>query len=761
MKILIQKLNPCTIIKNNFAAFCFTCCLMLLCTYNISAQGTIGEYPGSGIGFDSGCGYPNAGSVATPITVTFAGGVCGSSYVVTYGGLIETADGFDITGFTLSNYDIDTAAVYGFRIFYGPQNNCCTICMDAVLDLSQNVPCGTFGTQPDLSVFGYPVPLNFGEDAFGKDIILYENMCPNTEYFVQYQFFEATDVDLTDPDGNLCAMDDNLITDVGPSALGTVVAPGTRPPIAINSADLTLVNDDCTVDEVVLDFTADITAGCTTSFGNCSQGLEYEFRAVLSCTDGTTLNIGTGPLVNDPTGCFIGQAFSGQISLGTPTDICDILTCDPNASLELYATHTYCEADDINGDGSGVDEAALSVPLASVLSECDCSDVFPGDYNTDGTVNTDDALYWGLAEGFTGAVRSNATTDCIPQACANWSQSVDGINSKHQDGDGNGVVDDQDLQVVVDNFGCTQNPPIPLLPINNPIYRIQPQGIIAGKYQYTVYAENGAGAAATAHGLAFTVTSDAIPISAVTMSTTDSSLNPDEVFAILDGNQCHAVLTRIDGFDVVCAAPIATFLVSIADVPADVLFRINITSGSKIKADATLDRVTGATAFGMSNGIGPSSSNLLLNASVTHEQCNGPGGAIVIPSGGTEPYTYAWSTGADSPQVTNLASGTYTVTVTDANGINQSLTLQINGQTPIYDASGNLLCGNLCPVFLAPSGFTTTGLYSADHSIDADATVPTGNNTEYTAGQVIKLDQGFTVQPNAEFSAEIEDCNEN
>jgi len=171
--------------------------------------------------------------------------------------------------------------------------------------------------------------------------------------------------------------------------------------------------------------------------------------------------------------------------------------------------------------------------------------------------------------------------------------------------------------------------------------------------------------------------------------------------------------------------------------------------------------LTGASAFGMYNGIGPISTNLTLDASVTHEKCDALGEAIAIPSGGTTPYTYAWSTGASGAQVTNLASGSYTVTVSDANGLNQSLTLQINGQTPIYDANGNLLCGNLCPDYLAPSGVTGTGLYSADNTLDSDATILTGNTIQYKAGQAIKLDEGFTVQPNAEFSAEIEDCNEN
>ncbi|NJN77678.1 MAG: hypothetical protein HC803_04565 [Saprospiraceae bacterium] len=44
------------------------------------------------------------------------------------------------------------------------------------------------------------------------------------------------------------------------------------------------------------------------------------------------------------------------------------------------------------------------------------------------------------------------------------------------------------------------------------------------------------------------------------------------------------------------------------------------------------------------------------------------GTATVAPTGGTPAYTYLWSTGATTQSVSNLAPGTHTVTVTDANG---------------------------------------------------------------------------------------------
>ncbi len=60
--------------------------------------------------------------------------------------------------------------------------------------------------------------------------------------------------------------------------------------------------------------------------------------------------------------------------------------------------------------------------------------------------------------------------------------------------------------------------------------------------------------------------------------------------------------------------------------------------------------VLGATVFGQSQICG-----------------NTPDGfAAVTPNGGTPPYSYLWSNGGVTPQINNLAAGTYTVTVTDS-----------------------------------------------------------------------------------------------
>ena len=56
----------------------------------------------------------------------------------------------------------------------------------------------------------------------------------------------------------------------------------------------------------------------------------------------------------------------------------------------------------------------------------------------------------------------------------------------------------------------------------------------------------------------------------------------------------------------------------------------------------------------------------LTPTSITCAHANGS--LTTSPSGGTTPYTYAWSNGATSQNLSNVASAAYTVTITDANG---------------------------------------------------------------------------------------------
>ncbi len=74
---------------------------------------------------------------------------------------------------------------------------------------------------------------------------------------------------------------------------------------------------------------------------------------------------------------------------------------------------------------------------------------------------------------------------------------------------------------------------------------------------------------------------------------------------------------------------------------------------------------------------------LILNASTTFASCNGGvDGAIDLSvSGGSQPYTYIWSNGATTQDISALGFGNYSVIVTDANGCAEQLNVSVNEQS--------------------------------------------------------------------------------
>ena len=90
----------------------------------------------------------------------------------------------------------------------------------------------------------------------------------------------------------------------------------------------------------------------------------------------------------------------------------------------------------------------------SGTNECDnidiCQDdcVWPGDYNTDGICDGIDLLQWGYVSNVikpSGPVRQNDDFEWYPHFADNWDDTHQGVNTKHYDGDGNGISNFGDL----------------------------------------------------------------------------------------------------------------------------------------------------------------------------------------------------------------------------------------------------------------------------------------------------------------------------
>ncbi len=84
-----------------------------------------------------------------------------------------------------------------------------------------------------------------------------------------------------------------------------------------------------------------------------------------------------------------------------------------------------------------------------------------------------------------------------------------------------------------------------------------------------------------------------------------------------------------------------------------------------------------------------------LSGVVTNTYCNKAlGGVVLTVLNGSAPFTYSWSNGQSSKNLTNVSSGSYSVTVTDAKGCKKSASFQIddNGGITLTESITNLKC---------------------------------------------------------------------
>ncbi len=115
-------------------------------------------------------------------------------------------------------------------------------------------------------------------------------------------------------------------------------------------------------------------------------------------------------------------------------------------------------------------------------------------------------------------------------------------------------------------------------------------------------------------------------------------------------------------------------------------------------------------------------------------QCNSASGsATVVASGGTLPYSYAWShdTNLNSATASALTPGTYAVTATDAGGCSRSINLQVEGVNVSFDLvvaqSNDSDCGQATgSIELNASGGTAPYTFAWSHNPALTSNVATG-----------------------------------
>jgi|GEM_PF-464432 len=84
-------------------------------------------------------------------------------------------------------------------------------------------------------------------------------------------------------------------------------------------------------------------------------------------------------------------------------------------------------------------------------------------------------------------------------------------------------------------------------------------------------------------------------------------------------------------------------------------------------------------------------------ATTVQSTCDLPNGSInASVTGGVAPYTYLWSNGATTEDLTNILAGSYTITVTAANGCTRSITVNVTNNNPPINLSSVIVANTTC-----------------------------------------------------------------
>jgi len=154
----------------------------------------------------------------------------------------------------------------------------------------------------------------------------------------------------------------------------------------------------------------------------------------------------------------------------------DLQECFPSEMLCLCdQTNVFFSSDDYDSENSSQNFQSFCRNVSHNCEGNEADIIYPGDFNVDGIVNHLDLLNWTIAAGNEGPTRTNPTNEWMPQVCENWEGEANGINYKHQDANGDGYINEEDLEVLSLNYNksnLAENVSQDELITNGPVYSL-------------------------------------------------------------------------------------------------------------------------------------------------------------------------------------------------------------------------------------------------------------------------------------------------
>lgn len=174
---------------------------------------------------------------------------------------------------------------------------------------------------------------------------------------------------------------------------------------------------------------------------SCTGTWAFKYNGTSGTANNSSICVGSSILLN-ATGGTSGYSWAG-----------------PNGFTSSIASPTITNSQVSNSGTYSVtitDGTCINIQTVSVTVDNTCSDVWPGDANSDGVADNLDVLELGLHYTQTGTPRSTTSNNWQSYFANNWTGTItNGKNLNHSDCNGDGIIDDNDTLAIYTNYGLT------------------------------------------------------------------------------------------------------------------------------------------------------------------------------------------------------------------------------------------------------------------------------------------------------------------